>query len=131
MNQTSQKTISAYNLFTLLCNVILPLVGTIIFVISKLNYDDDVYDVIGYILFVDLCLGLFLKWANYKFQKNESNFDGTITVKEDELVKSFSLNLNSDPNQLDLKNLVIFKVVKESQTDQDERHIQDYLDDLK
>jgi len=53
---------------------------------------------------------LILGYSKRSYNASEVKYDGTIDVEQLEDKKVFSLNLNSDPEKLDTKDQLIFKV---------------------
>lgn len=75
----------------------------------------DVFNVLWPMYVVGVILVLNL-WLSVIFLVKETNYDGQMVVKEKESGgKLFSLELNSDPEELQGKNSILFKVVQSSE----------------
>lgn len=101
-----------YAILKALAQIILPALGTLyagIAAIWGLPYSDEV---VGTILALDTFLGVLLGISTSKYKAGEGKYDGSIDVQTapDTGVKTFSLNLQSDPMDLEQKNIVAFKV---------------------
>jgi hypothetical protein len=85
----------------------LPFAGSIYFALSQIQGADSGEVVIGTIVVADLVLGVFLSLAH-----STVKYDGQIIVYDhpDGTIKTYSLELESDPEELDSKKHVVFKV---------------------
>jgi hypothetical protein len=90
--------------------LVLPAAGTLYFALAQIWGFPNAEEVVGTIAAVNAFIGVVLGLSNRSYNKSDSKYDGTIDVEQQEDAKVFSLNLNSDPNELDQKSQVIFKV---------------------
>lgn len=76
-----------------------------------------------YVLYVGLFWGGFilgfLTWAWFRHKIIEYDTSGTIVIKKDELAEKtiYSLELEDHPENLEFKNIVIFKVLSSEEKD--------------
>lgn len=101
-----------YAILKALAQIILPALGTLyagVAAIWGLPYSDEV---VGTILAVDTFLGVLLGISTSKYKAGTGNYDGSLDVATapDTGTKTFSLTLHSDPQDLESKNVVAFKV---------------------
>jgi len=100
-----------YNFLKFLAIVVLPGLGTLYFVIAQIWDLSNGQQVIGTIAAVNVFLGAILEFSSHSYYKSDDRFDGSLdVVQKDPLTQTYSLNLNSDPQDLIGKNEVIFKV---------------------
>lgn len=90
--------------------VILPAFSALYFGLGEIWGLPKVTEVIGTIAVLDTVLGGFIRQSNLKYKNSDERFDGSIEVSEEDDRKMFSLNLDSDPEKLDQKNEVVFRV---------------------
>jgi hypothetical protein len=95
--------------------VILPGIATLYLALSTLWSFPNGPQVVGTIVAVDTFLGVFIGYAQKTYDASDAAFQGAINVMTSpEGAKIFSLDLNSDPEQLDTLNKVTFKVNTQS-----------------
>jgi hypothetical protein len=90
--------------------VVLPALGTLYFAFAQvwgLGHGDQV---VGTIVALDTFLGVVLHISSTAFSKSDAKYDGTVDITETADKKSYSLNLNTDPDELDAKDEITFKV---------------------
>lgn len=90
--------------------VVLPAAGALYFALAQIWGFPYAEEVLGTIAAVNAFVGLVLGFSTKSYNKSDSKYDGTIDVEQKEDAKVFSLNLHSDPDELDQKNQVVFKV---------------------
>jgi Putative phage holin Dp-1 len=103
-----------YDRLKFLALVLLPAAGTLYFAVDQawgLGYGSKV---VGTIVAVDTFLGGFLHISSQTYNNSDAKFDGTMNVTGDASSKSFSLELNGDPHDLDQQDSVTFKVNKQT-----------------
>lgn len=92
--------------------IFLPAVGTLYFALAQIWGLPSGEAVVGTIVAVDAFLGLLLGYSTKSYDNSEAKYDGVIDVEDqgEGESKMFSLNLNSDPEDLEGKKEVLFKV---------------------
>lgn len=99
-----------YDVLKYVVEVILPGIGTLYFTLGTIwgfPYGDQV---VGTCAAVALFLGLAVGYSRRSYDKSDAKYDGNIEIEETEDAKTFALNLNGDPNDLDQQKSVTFKV---------------------
>lgn len=99
-----------YNFLKYLAQVVLPAAGVLYFALSQIWGLPNGEEVVGTIVAVDAFLGALLAVNTVAYNKSGAKFDGTINVFEDEETKTFQIDVNDDPYELEKKGEVIFKV---------------------
>ena len=104
---------SLYNALKFIALVFLPGIATLYFALAGYWNLPNAEQIIGTITAVDAFLGLLLHLNTNSYNASDAKYDGDIDVipKEDGK-KTFSLNLNSDPKDLDTKDQILFKINK-------------------
>jgi hypothetical protein len=119
MSETSLPVVSKpfltdtmYNRLKWVAQIGLPALGTLYFTLSKIWGLPSAEEVVGTIVAVDTFLGLLLGLSTSNYNKSEARFDGIINVTEDlaNNKKVFNLELKSNPEELENKDTVVFKV---------------------
>lgn len=100
-----------YDRLKFLAQIALPAVGTLYFTLAGIWGLPAAEQVVGTIVAVDTFIGVLLQLSSSKYQKDATG--GDIIVKEVGDKKIFSLELNDDPELLEQKDEVTFKVVRE------------------
>ena len=103
----------AYDVFKPIATVVLPGLGALYFALAQIWGFPYAEQVVGTIAAVNVFTGLLLGLSTKSY--NKTKYDGSIDIDSHEnedgmTVKAFSLNLNSDPVDLDQKQQVLFKV---------------------
>lgn len=99
-----------YDALKYLAQVVLPALGTLYFALAGIWGLPSAEEIVGTIVAADTFLGVVLHLSSTAYAKSDARFDGSINVVETPDKKQFSLALNGDPNELDEKDAVIFKV---------------------
>jgi hypothetical protein len=101
-----------YTRLEYLGRIVLPAFATLYLALSSLWKFPAGPEVVGTIVAVDTFLGLFLGYASAQYDKSEVKFDGSLDVTQaPDGLKTFSLNLNGEPESLMDKSQVVFKVL--------------------
>lgn len=111
------KDSKVYDTLKYIAQIVLPGLGALYFGLADLWNLPEANRVVGTITIVDTFLGLLLKRSSDKYNASDEKFDGSIDVQETEEKKTFSLDLKDDPENLDKKDEVLFKVKKENNVD--------------
>ena len=89
----------------------IPALATLYFTLSQiwgLPYGEEV---VGTLAAINAFLGVILRYSSKSYSASESKYDGSIDVEQiEDGVKRFTLNLNGDPETLDTRNQVVFKI---------------------
>lgn len=89
----------------------LPAVGTLYFALAQIWGLPKGEEVVGSITAVVTFLGVLLGVSTTSYNNSEAQYDGAINVEQETPeAKTYSLNLKSDPDKLDQKKKVTFKV---------------------
>ena len=104
---------TTYNIIKNLNQLVLPAFGTFYFTMAKIWGWPNGQEVVGSIAALTIFLGVILGFASRSYKKSDAAYDGTLEITaKDENTDTFSLNLNSDPDELRGKEKVSFKVVE-------------------
>jgi len=85
--------------------IFVPILGTLFFVITEFESIDHARFILGVLLVIQLVFGWIWVLRLYRYS-------GTINISENEETKLYSLDLNDDPETLEKKKEVVFKVAK-------------------
>jgi hypothetical protein len=100
-----------YDFLKYVALVLLPAIGTLYFAIASIWHLPAAEEVVGTIVAVDTFLGVALRFAQKSYDGSDSKYDGFIDITTSANGgKSYMLNLNSDPSEIDVKSEVLFKV---------------------
>lgn len=99
-----------YDYMKFITQVALPALGTLYFALAGIWGLPAAEEIVGSIVAVDTFLGVLLQISANNYKNSDARFDGTIGVFENDGKKVFTLNLDSDPEKLDEKDEVVFKV---------------------
>jgi imidazoleglycerol phosphate synthase glutamine amidotransferase subunit HisH len=100
----------AYDVLKQVVQIVLPAVATLYFALSQiwgLPYGEQV---VGTVAALSVFLGAILGLSSLQYKASEDRFDGSLEIKEGKDNKLFRLRLRDDPDQLEGKNEVLFKV---------------------
>lgn len=104
-----------YNLLKQLTTMVLPGIATLYFSLARLWGFPKVESVIGSIaaanVFLGILVGISSKSYKANFNANQVEYDGSIELDEDDVGgKTYSLILKTEPEEIDKKKEVLFKV---------------------
>lgn len=99
-----------YDLFKRSVQLGLPALGALYFTLAQIWGLPKSEEVVGTAAAINLFLGVMVTISHQQYTNSDARFDGSIDVAEMDEKKVFSLNLDSDPNDLEGKDQVIFKV---------------------
>jgi hypothetical protein len=104
---------SAYNVAKKLTLLILPLFGTVYFALSMIIHGEASEWILGGALVLILFFGTALRQSSKNYYNSPYAHDGEMVVIADGGgVRTFSLEVNGDPDDLALKSVISFKVRK-------------------
>ena len=101
-----------YDLVKYVAQILLPSLGSLYFALSQIWNLYDATKVVGTLTVFDTFLGVLLGLSSKAYTNSDARFDGSIDIEEKNNSKLFSLNLDSNPDELDKKDEVTFKVQK-------------------
>lgn len=99
-----------YDRLKFLTQILLPALGTLYFALAGIWGLPKAEEVVGTIVAIDTFLGVALQLSTTAYNNSEERFDGHLDVIETPRGKSFTLSLNDDPEKLEDKNEILFKV---------------------
>lgn len=99
-----------YDIMKFTAQVFLPALGTLYFAIAGIWGLPNAQEVMGTILAIDAFLGVLLGLSQLQYNNSGVKYDGVMTVLETDEAKSFTLEFDGDPHDIDKKKEVIFKV---------------------
>ena len=99
-----------YDQLKWLAQIFFPALGTLYFGLSQIWGFPKGAEVVGTITIIDTFLGVLLGLATRSYNASGAAFDGTIDVGTTDTGKTYLLNLNADPQNLDQQKQVVLKV---------------------
>lgn len=100
----------AYDILKTAASVTLPALGALYFALSLIWGLPRANDVVGTIAAINVFLGTVVGVSTRAYNKSDSKYDGMIDVEETDGKKKFMLNFDGDPQDLDQKTEVLFKI---------------------
>ena len=88
----------------------LPAVGALYFALAQIWHLPKAQDVIGSIAAINTFLGAFMGVSQASYNGSDAKYAGAIEVTNDGTKKVYSLNLNTDPEDLDKMDDATFKI---------------------
>lgn len=114
-----------YDALKFLAQVLLPALGTLYVALAALWSLPSPEEVAGTVLAVDTFLGVVLHLQSNSYKNSDARFDGTMQVMPTpDGTKTYALELNGDPADMEHQDEVIFKV---NSTDQMAVNQQQYM----
>lgn len=105
-----------YDTLKWIAQILLPAIGALYFGLGDIWNLPKVNEVVGTLTVIDAFLGVLLGASARQYNNSDAKYDGTIDVLEQDETKLFSLNLDSDPDDLENKDEVLFKVNKDEES---------------
>lgn len=112
------KNSKAYDILKYLAQIVLPGLGVLYLTIGQIWGLPNAEQVSATILALDLFLGALLGISSKAYKKSNDRFDGEINVFETEDKKQFTIDVHSDPYELDQKDEVVLKINSSLKTPQ-------------
>lgn len=106
------KSNKLYDILKYIAQIFLPAAGTLYFGLAQVWGLGNGTEVVGTIVAVDTFLGVLLHLSSAQYNNSEAKYDGVMNVTETDTAKNYSLDLHKDPEELDDKKEVVFKVSK-------------------
>ena len=102
---------ATYERLKFLALVFLPALSTLYFALGALWGFPNIEQVVGSIAALDTFLGVILRISTNTYNASPDKYVGAMNIMtNDDGVKLYSLELNSDPNELDAKKSITFKI---------------------
>jgi len=100
-----------YDFLKMLVQLLLPAFATLYFTLASIWGLPNAEAIVGTLAALATFLGVFLRLSSKSYNESELRYDGSIDVTTNNTGgKLFTLELNSDPSELDLKTKLLFKV---------------------
>lgn len=99
-----------YDILKYVMQIALPAVGTLYFALSQIWGLPYGAETVGSITAIDAFLGILLNLSSKVYNNSDAKYAGSINVDNTDTKKTFSLNLNGDPDEIENKKEIIFKV---------------------
>lgn len=100
-----------YDRLKFLAQILLPALGTLYFTLAGIWGLPSAEEVVGTIVAIDTFLGVLLHVSTRSYDKSDAKFDGSIDVMYlPEGKKTFMLNLNAEPGEIEKADQITFKV---------------------
>lgn len=100
----------SYDVLKYVAQIVMPAVATLYFALSQIWGFPYGEEIVGTLVALNAFLGVLLGLSSSAYHKSEDRFDGTIDILETDGEKLFSLNLDSDPYDLESHDEVVFKI---------------------
>ncbi len=101
-----------YDYLKFIAQVVLPALGTLYFTLASIWGLPAAEQIVGTIVAIDTFLGVLLHISTIKYNASDAAYDGKMVVSDTGDKKTFSLELDGDPTQLEKQSKVTFKVAK-------------------
>lgn len=100
-----------YDYLKFIAQIVLPALGTLFAALGALWGFDNVDAIVGTIVATDAFLGALLGLSSASYNRSDAKYGGHINVEQaGDGAKLYSLELHSDPAELDQQKEVTFKV---------------------
>jgi len=99
-----------YNALKQSVTLILPAVGALYFALAQIWNLPKSEEVVGSIAALNTFLGVLLGVSTKSYNKSDARYAGAIVVEETDEKKTFTLELNEDPEKIEKKDEVTFRV---------------------
>lgn len=109
-DNTSLLSNRAYDILKTAATVILPAIGALYFALSLIWGLPRANDVVGTIAAINVFIGALIGISTRSYNKGDSKYDGTMDIEKTEGKTKFLLNYDGNPDDLDSKSEVIFKI---------------------
>jgi len=101
---------SKYNALKQSVTIILPAVGALYFALAQIWNLPKSEEVVGSIASLNTFLGMLLGVSTKSYNKSDAKYAGALVVRETEEKKIFALELNEEPEKLENKDEVTFRI---------------------
>lgn len=111
LNPTAILNDASYTAVRRSATLFLPAIGALYFTIAQIWNLPYAAEVVGTVAALNIFAGVLATVAKKFYDATGVKYDGSVDVKvSDDGSKQFLLNLNGDPNELDKKTEIVFKV---------------------
>ena len=102
-----------YDQLKFIAQIALPALGTLYFTIAQIWGLPNGTEVVGTIMAVDAFLGILLGISTAQYNNSDAKYGGQIEVAQSPTgdTKTYSLSLNTPPDEIDQQKEITFKVV--------------------
>lgn len=102
---------TTYQRVKLTNQIVLPALGTLYFTLAQIWGLPAAEQIVGTLAALAIFLGVLLSISSRAYNSSDARFDGTLAVNHvNDDTKMFSLELNAQPEELEGKDSVTFKV---------------------
>lgn len=99
-----------YDTVKYFAQVVIPAIGALYFALSQVWGLPGGEQVVGSVVAVDTFLGVLLHISSTNYENSEAKYDGSVDIIETANKKTYSLNLNDDPEKIDKNKELRLKV---------------------
>jgi hypothetical protein len=103
-----------YNVLKHTAAVLLPAIGALYFALAQIWHLPKAEEVVGTVAALNTGIGALVGVSTLSYNKSDSKYVGAIEVSDDGQKKTYSLNLNTDPEALETMSTATFKVTPSS-----------------
>lgn len=99
-----------YDFLKAIVQIGLPAAGTLYFTLASIWGLPNAEQVVGTLAAVATFLGVLIAIGSRAYSKSDARFDGNIVIGETDETKTYSLELNRNPEELDSLKEAVFKI---------------------
>lgn len=99
-----------YNHLKFVAQIVLPALGALYFTLAEIWGLPAAEEVVGTIVVLDVFVGGILQISSHSYAKSEVKYDGTIDVIYLDDKKTFTLNIDKEPEAIEAADEIRFKV---------------------
>ena len=104
---------ASYDFLKKVAQIYLPALGTLYYALAQIWHLPRVEEINGTILAIDTFLGLVLGLSSSTYHASDEKYDGVVNIVDnpDTGKKMYTLEVKGDPEEIDTKKQITFKVV--------------------
>jgi hypothetical protein len=99
-----------YDVLKWIVQIVLPAIATLYFALAQIWGLPKAEEVIGSIASITIFLGAILGISTAAYNRSDNKYDGQIIISQTDEKKLYNLELSGDPEDLDTKQSVLFKI---------------------
>lgn len=99
-----------YDVLKAIAQIWLPSAGTLYFALAQIWHLPSAIEVVGTVTAVDTFLGVILGISTASYNNSDAKYDGALEITNTDDKKTFALNLNTHPDDLEKQHEVVLKV---------------------